>query len=46
MSDENPEVDEIPLTPKDRAAVNAALELADGFAAADHWTAVATQAGA
>ena len=39
MSDEKPEVDvEIRLTPKDRAAVNAALEMADGFAAIAHGT--------
>lgn len=34
MSDEKPEVDvEIHLTPRDRAVVNAAMELAEGFAA-------------
>ena len=38
MSDEKPEVGEIVLTPKERAAVNAALELADGFAALGHGT--------
>ena len=36
MSDEKPEVGEIVLTPKERAAVNAAMELADGFAALGH----------
>lgn len=36
MSDTKPEVDEIALTPKDRAAVNAAMEMADGFAALAH----------
>ena len=36
MSDEKPEAGEIRLTPKDRAVVNAALELADGFAALGH----------
>ena len=38
MSDEKPEVGEIHLTPKERAAVNAAMELADGFAALGHGT--------
>ncbi len=39
MSDTRPEVDvEIPLTPKERAVVNAAMELADGFAAIAHGT--------
>ncbi len=38
MSDTKPNADEIPLTPKDRAAVNAALELADGFAALAYGT--------
>ncbi len=33
MSDEKPETDEIRLTPRERAVVNAAMELADGFAA-------------
>lgn len=39
MSDEKPEVDvEIRLTPRERAVVNAALEMADGFAALGHGT--------
>jgi hypothetical protein len=52
MSDANPEVDEIPLTPKDRAAVNAAItygtpsEAADHFAEAERWAEAARQAGA
>ena len=36
MSDEKPETDEIRLTPRERAVVNAAMELADGFAALGH----------
>lgn len=39
MSDTRPEIDgEIALTPKDRAAVNAAMELAEGFAAIAYGT--------
>ena len=39
MSDEKPEVDvEIRLTPRERAVVNAAMELADGFAALGYGT--------
>lgn len=33
MSDEKPEIDEIPLTTKDRAVVNGAMRLAEGIAA-------------
>lgn len=38
MSDTKPESAEIVLTPKERAAVNAALEMADGFAALAYGT--------
>ena len=38
MSDEKPETDEIRLTPRERAVVNAAMELADGFAALGYGT--------
>ena len=36
VSEEKPEVGEIVLTPKERAAVNAAMELADGFSSIGH----------
>ena len=39
MNDTKPEADEIPLTPKDRAVVNEAVEIAKGFAELAYGTA-------